>query len=112
MSYGVSSPREEVVLLELDLGSYELGTDECDELIRVLRGRGRLPGGGTADASADRLEGLLGRRAGTAFGAVTEGELDAIADAAWDWLQRVGPATCPERVVLVLDVLRARHAHE
>ena len=112
MSSGPWSRREEVVSLNLDLGSYELGVGECRELIRVLHRRSERPDGGAADASARRLEALLHRRVGLSAGNVTEDELDAIANAAWDWLQRVGPDAFPERVLLVLDVLRARHVHE
>jgi hypothetical protein len=112
MSSGLSSHREEVVSLNLDLGSYELGVGECRELIRVLHRRSERPDGGAADASARRLEALLHRRVGPSAGNVTEDELDAIANAAWDWLQQVGPDAFPERVLLVLDVLRARHVHE
>ncbi|MDH4102871.1 MAG: hypothetical protein OEV29_05760 [Thermoleophilia bacterium] len=109
---GLSSPREEVVCLNLDLGSYELGVGECRELIRLLHRRRERPDGAAADASARRLEALLYRRAGPSAGNMTEDELDAIANSAWDWLERVGPDTFPERVLLVLDVLRARHVHE
>jgi hypothetical protein len=112
MSSGLSSRREEVVSLNLDLGSYELGVGECRELIRLLRRRSERPDGGAADVSARRLEALLHRRASPSAGNMMEDELDAIANAAWDWLQRVGPDAFPERVLLVLDVLRARHVHE
>jgi hypothetical protein len=108
----VSSARAEIVRLELDLGSYELETSECRELIRFLERRGERPDGAPARAAARRLEDLVDMRAGIPFGDVGEEELDALADAAWDWLQRDGPDRCPERVLLVLDVVRARHAHE
>jgi hypothetical protein len=113
MSSGISPHPEEVVRLELDVGSYELGVDECSELVRRLRRKSERAGEGPADASANRLESLLGRRVGiVATARATEDELDAIADAAWDWLRSVGRADVPERVLVVLDVLRARHAHE
>jgi hypothetical protein len=112
MSSSPSARREEVVSLNLDLGSYELGASECRELIRILHRLGEQPDYVAADASARRLEALLHQPAGPSAGNVTEDELDAIATAAWDWLQRVGSDAIPERVLLVLDVLRARHVHE
>ncbi len=61
---------------------------------------------------ARRLEALLDGRAGVQPDDVTEDELDAVANAAWDWLRASAPMRFPERVLLLLDVLRARHAHD
>jgi hypothetical protein len=111
----MSSPSvpPEVVSVRLDFGSYELEADDCRELIRILRARGEQPDGAAALSSARCLEALLDTPPeARAHEAPTEDELDAIADAAWDWLRRVGPAELPERVLLMLDVLRARHVHE
>jgi hypothetical protein len=98
------------VSLKLDFGSYELGAEECRELIRCLHRRSERTDDVAALASARYLEGLRDARAGVDH--VTEEELDAIADAAWDWLQNAGSDALPERVLLVLDALRSRHAHE
>jgi hypothetical protein len=111
MSAGVSLAHGGVVTLDLDFGSYDLGIDECGELIRVLAQRGRRNEGGAAVASARRLEALFERDAAH-VGVLSEDELDAIADAAWEWHERVGSGAFPERVLLVLDALRARHARE
>lgn len=109
----VNLRRPEVVRLGFDFGSYELGGDECRELIRILRLRGDRPGGEVELACAYRLEAILDGAADVrSLGGATEAQLDAIAEAAWAWLQRVGPETCPERVLVLLDVLRARHVHE
>jgi hypothetical protein len=105
--------RPQTVRLDLDFGSYELGADDCRELIRVLRRHGRRRDGEAALASAQRLDGLLAQRAGVHRpSALSEAQLDAIADAAWEWLRSVGPDRLPERVLVLLDVLRARHIHE
>jgi hypothetical protein len=108
------APRsEDVVRLELDLGSYELGAEECRVLVRRLRERSELPDGRTAATCADRLEALVFGSAGVApAGSMTERELDAVAEAAWAWCQDVGSEALPERVLRLLDLLRARHAHE
>jgi hypothetical protein len=108
------APRsEDVVRLELDLGSYELGAEECRELVRLLRQRSELPDGVPAGAGADRLEALVFGSAGVApAGTMTEEELDAVAEAAWAWCQDVGTEALPERVLRILDLLRARHTHE
>jgi len=108
----LSSPRDEVVCLNLDGGSYELGVGECRELIRFLERRGERSERNPARVFARRLEALLDGRAGVQPDDVTEEELDAVADAAWDWLQRDGPDRFPERVLLLLDVVRARHARD
>ncbi len=98
--------------LELDFASLELSVDECSELVRLLREKSRLPGGGPAGAAADRLD-LVGREVvSMATEPVPEPELDAIADGAWEWLRGVGSDAVPGRVLLLLDVLRSRHAHE
>jgi hypothetical protein len=109
MRSGPESPTAEVIHLELDFGALELSVDECAELVRLLRERSARPGGAEAGAAADRLAIGLGS-VGAAN--VREEELDAMADAAWAWLNRAGSDTCPERVLLLLDVLRSRHAHE
>jgi hypothetical protein len=108
----LTSPPGTVVRLELDLGSFELGTDECRELIRRLDHRAASPGGAHAGELARRLASLLESGATTLPGGIEEEELDALADAAWDWLERDGSEGFPERVILLLDVVRARHAHE
>jgi hypothetical protein len=105
--------RREVVRLDLDFGSYELGLDECRALTRILRRRGEEPEGALALACADRLEALLdGRVEPHSSGGMTEEQLDTIADAAWEWLRRAGRDGVPERVLVLLDALRARHVHE
>ena len=105
--------RLEVVQLDFDFGSYELGAGECRELIRILRQRGDQPGGEVELACAYRLEMILDGSADVrSLCGATEAQLDAIAEAAWSLLQQVGPAACPERVLVLLDVLRARHVHE
>lgn len=103
---------DEVVRLELDFTSLELTLDECSKLVGLLRERSRLPGGGAAGAAADRLDVLGGEISSMTSERVPETELDAIADAAWEWLRRVAPDAVPEHVLLLLDVLRSRHAHE
>jgi hypothetical protein len=108
----MTSPPGTVVRLEFDLGSFELGTDECRELIRRLDHRAAGPGGAHARSLAHRLSTLLESGATTLPGGIEEDELDALADAAWDWLEHVGSDGFPERVMLLLDVVRARHAHE
>jgi hypothetical protein len=113
MTPGVGPRSEDVVRIELDLGSYELGAEECRELVRLLRQRSELPDGLPAGACADRLEALVFGSAGVApAGTMTEGELDAVAEAAWTWCQDVGAEALPERVLRILDLLRARHTHE
>ena len=112
MRHGPASTAEEIVRVELDFTSLELTRDECSELVGLLRGRSRLPGGGPAGAAANRLD-LLGRGVvDMANGRVPEAELDAIADAAWKWVRRAGSDAVPEHVLLLLDVLRSRHARE
>ncbi len=113
MSSAPPSRRWEVVRLDLEFGSYELGVDECRELIRILHRRGEQPDGEAALLGARRLEAVLDQHpeVDSARG-VTEEQLDAVADAAWEWLQRVDSNVLPERVLLLLDVLRARHVHE
>ena len=108
----LSSPREEAVVFRLDWGSYELGVGECRELIRFLERRGERSNGDSARAFARRLKALLDSRAGILPGDVTEEELDGIADAARDWLERDGPDLFPERMLLLLDVVRGRRAHD
>jgi hypothetical protein len=113
MTPDLASQREDVVRLELDLGSYELGAEECRELVRLLRQRSELPDGLPAAVCADRLEALVFGSAGIApAGTMTEDELDAVAEAAWTWCQDVGAEALPERVLHILDLLRARHTHE
>lgn len=110
---GRSSGHESVVRLELDFGAFELGADECAELVRLLRQAGGGPGKAPAETSAHRLEALLERPGAPPVPrCVSEDELDAIADAGWEWLRRSGPQAVPERVLTLLDALRARHAHE
>ena len=108
----LSSPRDEVVCLNLGFGSCELGVGECRELIRFLERRGEGSERSPARMFARRLEALLDGRAGVQPDDVTEEELDTVADAAWDWLQRDGADRFPERVLLLLDVVRARHARD
>ena len=104
--------REEVVRLSFDFGTFELGVAECRELVRILR-RGEEPVGAPAVACADRLEAVLdGRVRPGALSELPEEQLDPLADAAWGWLQRAGQDGLPERVLTLLDVLRARHVHE
>lgn len=112
MRHGPASTAEEVVRLELDFTSLELTLDECSELVGLLRGRSRLPGGGPAGAAADRLAVLGGEIATLGTERVPEAELDALADAAWEWLRGAGSDAVPEHVLLLLDVLRSRHARE
>lgn len=113
MTSGVPPSSEQVVRVELDLGLYELGEDECRELIRRLRERGRQRGDEPAAACADRLEALLFGTAGIRpAGRATERELDALAEAAWEWCGEVGSGALPERVLRILDVLRARRARD
>ena len=112
MRYGPASTAEEVVCLELDFTSLELTLDECSKLVGLLRERSRLPSGGPARAAADRLDALGREVVSTATERVPEAEFDAIADAAWEWLRGAGSDAVPERVLLLLDVLRSRHAHE
>jgi hypothetical protein len=105
----VPAATDRLVSLELGFGAYELAPSECAELAGLLRaGSGAsLP----ALAAADRLESLLvGGEAAAA--PAREAELDAVADAAWTWLEQVGPAGIPLRVLVLLDALRARHAHD
>ena len=97
---------------ELDFTSLELTLDECTKLVGLLRERSRLPGGGPAGAAADRLDVLGHEVVGMPTERVPEAELDAIADAAWEWLRGAGSDAVPEHVLLLLDVLRSRHAHE
>ena len=111
MSSGLESSTAEVIHLELDFGALELSVDECAELVRLLRGRSQRPGGAKAGAAADQLDNALSLGSVSAAN-VREEELDAMADAAWEWLNRAGADTCPERVLLLLDVVRSRHAHE
>lgn len=96
------------VTLELGIGGYELAPAECAELAGILRARGAesLP----ALAAARRLESLEADV--SADSPADDAELDAIADAAWTWLEQVGPADLPPRVLVLLDALRARHAHD
>ena len=108
----VTSAREAVVRLELDLGSFELGRDECSELIRRLDQRAERTHDPGPRSLARRLASLLESGDTVLPGGIEEEELDALADAAWDWLERDGPDGFPERVMVVLDVVRARHAHE
>lgn len=96
------------VTLELGIGGYELAPAECAELAGLLRSRGAESL--TALVAARRLESL---EAGVAADTpVDDAELDAIADAAWTWLEQVGTAGIPPRVLVLLDALRARHAHD
>lgn len=111
MRSGPELPTAEAIRLELDFGVLELRVDECAGLVRLLRERSRQPGGEPAAAAADRLD--AARCAGSvAAENVQENELDAMADAAWEWLSRAGPGVVPERVLLLLDVLRSRHGRE
>lgn len=111
MSTGQPSLRGEVLRLELGFGTYELAPGECSELAGLLRGRSEQPDAGSALAAACRLESLL-EEGGHGAPAIDEAELDAIADAAWGWLRQVGPDELPPRVLLLLDGLRARRAHD
>jgi hypothetical protein len=104
-------PRHDVVWFELDGGPYELGVDECRELIRLLGRRVERPGAGAALACARSLETLLDEGS-LGAGALSEPQLDALADAAWDGLRRDGPDAVPERVLRLLDALRARHGRD
>jgi hypothetical protein len=106
------SPSREVVRLDLGFGTYELGFGECGELAGFLRKRAEQPRDGGALAAASRLEALLQGEAASTTARATEAELDALADAAWDWLCQVGSTGLPPRVLALLDGLRARHAHE
>lgn len=106
----VATVRDGTVRLSLEFGSFELGTDEGRELVRLLRRHAGELGGSPALAAADRLEEQL-VRPGATHG-IGEEELDALAAAAWEWLERVGPGACPERVLTLLDALRSRHAHD
>jgi hypothetical protein len=106
-----AEPSVELVRLELGFGSYELAPAECGELAGLLRRRAGEPQPGDAAAAAQQLESLLTEGRAPAA-AVTESELDAIADAAWTWLEQVGAAGLPPRVLVLLDALRARHAHD
>jgi hypothetical protein len=112
MRRGPSSITEDVVHLELDFASLELSVDEFSELVRLLRERSRLQGGGPAGAAADRLDLVRREVVSMATKRVPEAELDAMADGAWEWLRGAGSDPVPERVLLLLDVLRSRHAHE
>jgi hypothetical protein len=105
-------PDREMVRLDLGFGTYDLGRGECGELAGFLRRRGEQPGDDGALAAAGRLEALLQDEAAPTPGPVTEAELDALADAAWQWLRQVGAAGLPPRVLVLLDGLRARHAHD
>jgi hypothetical protein len=109
---GTASSRDAVVRLNLDVGSFELGVGECRELMRSLERRGELPDGAGALAFRRRLASLLESGETTLPGGVGEDDLDAVADAAWAWLERDGLDGFPERVLLLLDVARARHAHD
>ena len=77
----------------------------------ISRTWGQALGASPASSFAYRLESLLHDRAAQRAH-VTEEELDAIADAAWSWLQRDGRDGFPERVIVLLDAVRARHAHD
>jgi hypothetical protein len=113
MSAEVLQPGKEVVRLDLDFATFELGADECEELVRLLRRRGAQPGGEPASIGANRFEAVLRTgRGAAAAGDVSDAELDALADAAWDWLRSSGPDATPERVLFMLDTLRSRHAHD
>jgi len=112
MRHAPASSAEEIVRLELDFTSLELTLDECSRLVGLLRERSRLPGGGPAGAAADRLDVLGGEISSMASERLPEAELDAIADAAWEWLRGAGSDAVPEHVLLLLDVLRSRHARE
>ena len=112
MRSGPSSTADEVVRLRLDFASLELSLDECSELVRLLRERSRLPGGGPAGGAADRLDVVGSEIVSVPTERVPEAELDAIADAAWEWLRSTGSDGVSERVLVLLDVLRSRHAHE
>ena len=106
----VTSSRKAVVQLDLELGSFELGVGECRELIRCLDRCGERANSACARALARRLESHL--ESGDPTETISEAELDSIADAAWDWLERDGLDRFPERVLLLLDVVRARRAHD
>jgi hypothetical protein len=111
MSSGTESPAVELIRLELDLGVLELTVDECAELVRLLREKSEQPGGIPAAAAGDRLD--VARRVGSvAVATLRDEELDAMADAAWEWLSRAGAGSVPERVLFLLDALRSRHARE
>ena len=112
MRHGPVSTAEEIVRLELDFTSLELTLDECGKLVGFLRERSRLPGGGSAGAAANRLADLGHEVASMAGERVPEAELDAIADAAWEWVREAGSDAVPGQVLLLLGVLRSRHAHE
>jgi hypothetical protein len=105
------SPRYDVVSLDVGAGAYELGVEECRELVRLLGRRAGRPGAGAALACASRLETILDE-GGLGSGAFSERQLDALGDAAWDWLERDGLDAVPERVVRLLDAVRARHGRE
>ena len=111
MSVKAPPARHDVVWLDLGFGSYELGADECHQLIRFLSHRAGRPGARAELACARRLEALLDEDS-LGRGALSERQLDAVADAAWDWLQRVGSDALPERVLCFLDAVCARHGHE
>jgi len=112
MRHSPASTAEEIVRLEFDFASLELTLDECSNLVGLLRERSQLPGGGSAGAAADRLAVVGSEVVSTPTDRVPEAELDAIADAAWGWVRGVGSDGVPEHVLLLLDVLRSRHAHE
>jgi hypothetical protein len=111
MKSGAESPAVELIRLELDFDVLELTVDECSELVRLLRERSEQPGATPAGAAADRLD--VACRVGTvAAETLRDEELDAMADAAWEWLSRAGAGSVPERVLFLLDALRSRHARE
>ena len=91
----------DTVRVDFGFGAFELEGDERRELVRLL---GLMPDAPAATAAA-HLE------AAPAI-ALSDAELDVLADAAWAWLEDVGPQDCPERVRLLLDALRARRAHD
>jgi len=109
----MSTTLKRVISLDLEFGSYEVGAGEGRELARLLRRRAEGLSGSPALTAAVHLEALVDEPAGRVSGGpIGEDELDAIADAAWDWLQRAGPDAFPERVLVLLDALRARHVHD
>jgi hypothetical protein len=105
--------RQEVVRLGFDFGTYELELAECRELARSLRRADEEPAEERAVACADRLDAVLdGRVEPGSRSGITEEHLDPLADAAWEWVRHVGHDGVSERVLTLLDVLRARHVHE
>jgi hypothetical protein len=79
--------------------------------MRFLERRGERSKQSSATLFARRLESLLNGRPDQ-LDHVTEDELDAAAGAAWDWFERDGRDGIPERVLVLLDAVRARHAHD